>query len=149
MNVVAGSMSIRGCIRNNIQDCCRMPHAQTGQWATPERNPHLWDHHTRSLDAVGMAQCSQMHACRDGVNRCLHASPNVTKNVLDWEYTREVLQSDLRARTGDQRQVLPHSPKLFHEGPIPQGPGASHVVRKTITSPLSAHKIARTSSLNG
>ena len=56
-----------------------------------------------------------------------HASPNVTKGMLDWEYTREILQSDLRARTGDQLQAPPHSPRSFHEGSIPQGPGASHV----------------------
>lgn len=58
----------------------------------------------------------------------IHASPNVTKGVLDWEYTRVILQSDLRTRTGDQRpQALPYSSSSSYEGSIPQGPGASHV----------------------
>jgi hypothetical protein len=68
-----------------------------------------------------------MHPRGFRINRGVHTSPNVTKGVLDWEYTREILQSDLRARAGDQRQAPPPSPSLSHEGPIPQGPGASHV----------------------
>jgi hypothetical protein len=57
----------------------------------------------------------------------IHASPNVTKGVLDWEYTKEILQSDLRVRFGDPRQAPPRPSALSHEGPSPQGPGADHV----------------------
>jgi hypothetical protein len=57
----------------------------------------------------------------------IHASPNVAKKVLDWEYTIEILRVHLRTRTGDRLQALPHSTALSHEGSIPQGPGASHV----------------------
>jgi hypothetical protein len=57
----------------------------------------------------------------------VHASPNATKNVLNWEYTREILRSDLRARLRDQLQAPPPGSQIIHEGPCPQGPGASHV----------------------
>jgi hypothetical protein len=58
-----------------------------------------------------------------------HASPNVAKNVLDWEYTTEILRSDLHTRLRDQLQASPPRSVLFHEGSCSQGPGALHVQR--------------------
>lgn len=57
----------------------------------------------------------------------LHASHDVTKKVLDWEYTVEILHSDLRARLRDQLHASPPRTALPHEGSIPQGPGAVYV----------------------
>lgn len=56
-----------------------------------------------------------------------HASPNVTKKVLDWEYTREILQSDLRTRLRGPLQTSPPRCALSHEGSRSQAPGALHV----------------------
>ena len=56
----------------------------------------------------------------------IHASHNVTKNVIDWEYTEEILRIHLRLTTGDQLQASPHSTQLSHEGFLPQGPGVSY-----------------------
>ncbi len=56
-----------------------------------------------------------------------HASPNVTKKVLDWEYTREILQSDLRTRLRGPLQTSPPRAALSHEGSRSQAPGALHV----------------------
>ena len=47
----------------------------------------------------------------------IHTSHNVTKTVLDWEYTREILRIHLRA--------------LSHEGSLSQEQGASHVTIAT------------------
>ena len=65
-----------------------------------------------------------------------HASHNVAKNVLDWEYTTEILRSDLRTRLRDPLHASPPSPTLSHEGSYPQGPGASYV--QSIPSSTSA-----------
>jgi hypothetical protein len=63
----------------------------------------------------------------------IHASPNLAKNVLNWEHTKEILRSDLRARLRDQLQAPPPGSLFSHEGPCPQGLGASYVQ----TVPLS------------
>jgi hypothetical protein len=65
-----------------------------------------------------------------------HSSPNVAKNVLDWEYTTEILRSDLRTRLRDPLQALPPTSVLSHEGSCPQDPGALHV--QSIPSSASA-----------
>jgi hypothetical protein len=56
-----------------------------------------------------------------------HASHNVAKNVLDWEYTTEILRSDLHTRLRDQLQASPPRSALSHEGSCSQDPGALHV----------------------
>src|SRR6266567_5226275 len=66
----------------------------------------------------------------------VHASPNLAKNVIDWEYTIEILRSDLRAYLRDQPQALPPHSVLSHEGSCPQDPGALHV--QNIPSSASA-----------
>jgi hypothetical protein len=77
-----------------------------------------------------------MHACGDGKYGHLHASHNVAKNVLDWEYTTEILRSDLHTRLRDQLQDLPPRSVLSHEGSCSQDPGALHV--QSIPSSTSA-----------
>ena len=57
----------------------------------------------------------------------IHASPNVTKNVINWEYTVEILHSDLRTRLRDQPQASPPRFVLSHEGSCLKAPGALHV----------------------
>ena len=61
---------------------------------------------------------------------------NVTKRVRDWEYTTEILRSDLRARLREQLQAPPPGSHLSHEGPCLKAPGASYV--QTIPSSKSA-----------
>jgi hypothetical protein len=56
----------------------------------------------------------------------LHASPNVAKTVLDWDYVIEILRIHLRMRLADQHQARPDRALPSHEGSFPQGPGASH-----------------------
>ena len=56
----------------------------------------------------------------------IHASPNVTKGVLDWEYTREILQSDLRTYLTDPLQTASARLVPSREGACSQGPGAPH-----------------------
>jgi protein-L-isoaspartate O-methyltransferase len=55
--------------------------------------------------------------CGNGYLSLEHASHNVAKTVLDWEYTREILRIHLRA--------------LSHEGSLSQDRGASHVTIAT------------------
>ncbi|HEX3641573.1 MAG TPA: hypothetical protein VHV10_09805, partial [Ktedonobacteraceae bacterium] len=57
----------------------------------------------------------------------IHASHDVTKSVLDWEYTREILRAHLRACLRDQHQAQPPNPISSHEGSIPQDQGACNV----------------------
>ncbi len=57
----------------------------------------------------------------------VHASPNLAKKVLDWEYVIEILRIHLRVRQADQRQGRPDRTLSSPEGSFPQGPGASHV----------------------
>ncbi len=56
-----------------------------------------------------------------------HASPNVTKKVIDWEHTTEILRSDLRTRLRDQFHASPARSVLSDEGSCSQDPGAPHV----------------------
>src|SRR5262245_26913278 len=59
----------------------------------------------------------------------IHTSHNVAKDVIKWEYTTQILRSDLRTRLRDQLQTSPPRSPLFHEGSCPQGPGALYVQR--------------------
>ena len=56
-----------------------------------------------------------------------HTTPNVTKHVLNWEYTVEILRSDLRARLRDRLHTSPPRSVISHEGSYPQDPGAPYV----------------------
>jgi hypothetical protein len=56
-----------------------------------------------------------------------HAPHNVAKSVIDWEYTIEILRSDLRTYLRDPLQASPPCSVLSHEGACSQGPGALHV----------------------
>jgi hypothetical protein len=46
--------------------------------------------------------------------------------MLDWEYVREILRVDLRARLAEQDQAWPDHTLSSPEGPIPQDSGASY-----------------------
>ncbi len=66
----------------------------------------------------------------------VHAPHNVAQTVINWEYTTEILRSDLRTRLRDQLQASPPCSVLSHEGSCPQGLGALHV--QSIPSSASA-----------
>src|SRR5262249_34370110 len=57
----------------------------------------------------------------------IHASPNVAKTMLDWEYVTTILLADLRTLA----RHYPHAPSprtaVSDEGSIAQGPGAVYV----------------------
>src|SRR5215470_8744270 len=55
-----------------------------------------------------------------------YASPNVTKTVLDWEYTREILHRDLRTYLTDPLQTASARLVSSREGACSQDPGAPH-----------------------
>src|SRR6266568_8978947 len=57
----------------------------------------------------------------------VHAPHNVTKTVINWEYIKEILRSDLHTRLRDQLQASPPRSTLSHEGSCSQGPGALYV----------------------
>src|SRR6266567_1036564 len=63
----------------------------------------------------------------DGNWLCIHAPHNVTKTVINWEYIKEILRSDLHTRLRDQLQASPPRSTLSHEGSCSQGPGALYV----------------------
>ncbi len=69
---------------------------------------------------------TRMYAYRLRGNGCVHTSPNVTKGVLDWEYTREILHSDLRTYLTDPLQTASARLVPSREGSCSQGPGALH-----------------------
>ena len=110
------------CIRSEGPEV--LPLNTNVRWPAPQRILDLFDDHRGVVTAGRLAQRTRMRPhCLRGHGR-VHASPNVTKKVLDWEYTVEILHSDLRARLRDQLHASPPRSALPHEGPIPQGPGA-------------------------
>jgi hypothetical protein len=57
----------------------------------------------------------------------VHASPNVAKTLLNWEYVIEILQVDLRTSAQNHPLPLSQHAAVSHEGSSPQGLGAAHV----------------------
>ncbi len=55
--------------------------------------------------------------------RGVHGSPNVTKRVLDWEYARDVVRSELRAGLKDRLQPASADSSITEEGCVRQGQG--------------------------
>ncbi len=55
-----------------------------------------------------------------------HASHNLAKTVLDWEYVVEILRARLRMCLADQQQARPERTSSSYEGSIPQDLGASY-----------------------
>src|SRR5579862_4346501 len=76
-------------------------------------------YHGRVAEISGLVACWKSQPCGDGKYGGVHASPNVTKTVLDWEYTRDILRSDLRAYLKASHH------QLSAEGSRPQGQGGT------------------------
>jgi len=113
--------------RCSQEDDRRLLDHSGSRWQAAQANPNVWDHHRRLVGIVRLAQSGRLHACGNGSNGCLHASPNVTKKVLDWEYTIGILHSDLRTCLRDQLQALPPRSGQSPEGSYSQGLGAPYV----------------------
>jgi len=80
--------------------------------------------------------CKLQNSVAHGHFGGLHASHNVANNVIDWEYSVEILRSDLRARQRDLLHDSPPRSLVPYEGSSPQDPGASYV--QSIPSSTSA-----------
>jgi hypothetical protein len=104
---------------------CLLDHVECG-WPASEGDPQFSDHNGRVAGIARLAPNSRVYPCRHGINRGVHASPNVAKKVLDWDYVIEILRTHLRTRLAAQHRARPDCPTSSREGSIPQGPGASH-----------------------
>jgi hypothetical protein len=67
-----------------------------------------------------------MYPCCLRGNGGVHASHNVAKKVLEWEYVVEILRTDLRLPSRERVPGACLSSALFHEGSLPQGSGVPH-----------------------
>jgi hypothetical protein len=97
------------------------------RWSTRQRGSDLCDEDAGPLGDARLAEGEGVYPSDHGNDWGVHASPNVTKNVLDWEYTTEILHSDLRTHLRGQLQASPPRSVLSHEGSCPKVPGALHV----------------------
>lgn len=116
---------LRGDRHSQEDGCCLRDHVECG-WSAREGDPQLSDHHRRIAGIARLAPASRMHPRGYGVDRSVHASPNLAKKVLNWEYVREILRTDLRTRLVEHHQAWPERIPSFSEGSIPQGPGAPY-----------------------
>jgi hypothetical protein len=67
----------------------------------------------------------------------LHASYNVAKKVVEFEYQEEIPRYRLRAAYGDGFQGAPLRCQLSSEGPFPQDAGTCDGTATQALSPLS------------
>jgi hypothetical protein len=56
----------------------------------------------------------------------IHASRNLAKKILEWEYGIEIERTHLLRRPEEQRPASSSDPVSSHEGTCPQGAGVSH-----------------------
>jgi hypothetical protein len=61
------------------------------------------------------------------INRLpIHASRNLAKKILEWEYGIEIARTRLLMRPAEQRPASSSNTVSSHEGTCPQGAGVSY-----------------------
>ncbi len=56
----------------------------------------------------------------------IHASRNLAKKILEWEYGIEIERTRLRMYPAEQRPASSSDPVSSHAGTCPHGAGVSH-----------------------
>ena len=67
----------------------------------------------------------------------IHASRNLAKKILEWEYGIEIERTRLLMRPAEQRHASFSDTVSSHEGTCPQGAGVSHGQAVLSASPAS------------